>query len=130
MQHMITTVVPTEIAPLLSELAAFALRERYLNVDEAGHLMAFANSIVASADKTPRPFLYDVPAWWRMEPSAAELPGVVVTISEDDRREVAIAAGSIARRAFQERPARLGSLIRDWARYDLRDGCTTLVFHV
>ena len=127
MEHMITTAVPIELAGELFALAGRGRNSGLITYEGAGYLMAIGNAIVASADKTPHPHIYNVPPYWRpyhRQAGPGDLPGVVITVSEQTRRDAASAAGTMARRTFHEPTYSLGTYCRDWIRYDLRDGMT------
>ena len=133
-RHLITTVVPIELAPELSLVAAAGLRCGRLNVIEAGYIMTAANTIAAAESKVPAGVecLYEVPPYWRPKSQPQEdIPCVVLSLDEEIRREAAIACDLVGRCvSVSEAIRRRSSYCRDWMRYSLHDGCTDPILHV
>ena len=132
-KHLITTVVPTELAPELSTVAAAGLKLGRLNCQEAGYFMTAANTIAAAEAKVPAGFecLHAVPRYWRIDGPTDDIPCVILTLDEKIRREVAIATSLVSRcPGVSEATCRRASYCRDWMKYSLHDGLKDPVFHV
>ena len=133
-KHLITSVVPIELAIELSTVAAAGLRAGCINVIEAGHVMAAANAVAAAEAKIPAGVecLHEVDRWWRLndEPTD-EIPCVILTLDEKIRRETAIACGLVNRCVgVSETTCRRSTYCRDWMRYSLHDGCSDPILHI
>ena len=120
-KHVITTLIPVEIAPHFSTVAGFGLRYRLINCEVGARLMAIANRIVWESERgagTP----VEVPVYWGGNGRLA--PCVLLSWDERARRGLAATCGRIANSPVavsNEAVYTSATLCRDWLRYDARD---------
>lgn len=137
-QHIITTIVPCEIAPTFASIAAAALDScQDGSYEGAGALLAIANAIADATDKTyGLARSYEVDGYWRAYALNADctvevLPAVLLSVSEETRRTAGTAAGRLGTRVgVSEETAHDAALCRDWCRYTLHDGCSVPVYKI
>ena len=117
-QHLITTIVPVNIA----------IPNEGLTISRAGQLMAIANKIAAAPVTGTR---LELPAWWLPESDRASIsprddsaavPVVLLTADEELRRGAAAGADEVTRSLWASEEIKCAAaLVRDWCRYDARD---------
>ena len=138
MRHIITTIVPCEIAPTFAAIAAHVLDSGQESCTEgAGALLAIANAIVDATDKTyGLARSYEVDGYWRPYADNGSctvegLPAVLLSIDEETRRTAGTAAGRLATRAgIPTETSQDAALCRDWCRYTLHDECAYPVYKI
>ena len=129
-QHIITTIVPCEIASAFANIvAAVATYDQ----EGAAALLAIANAIEDATTKTyGLAREYEVRAGWRLYytgSSTEAIPCVLLSIDEETRRTAGAAAGTLGRaRRIPDEVASHATLCRDWVRFSLHDDCAAPVY--